>query len=304
MMDSNFGDHNAVSKFMLGWISPPVAKLAGIYQFEFSPSAINPNGLIIAPDPLLGTDSGEFYLIQFRKWGLANDPVDGIGAWRLLDGFAIWHVDATRSASGHINSNNSVSGHKFIKLMEASAVQQIELGNGYRFAPDVLYRDGATLSDTSNPNNRNYVGSQVNFSIDQIQILDSSAKFRLQIFGSRPKCYLDVNNDQKINLTQDGLIIARHLQGQTSTSLIKGTTVAANQEEFAIQTKLNVGRPTWDLTGGNLGRADIEGLILLRLMLGIDNTNLLRGITLPADSTVRTPAAIRNFINTHCGSNF
>jgi M6 family metalloprotease-like protein len=304
MMDSNFGDHNAVSKFMLGWIDPPVARVAGVFNLKLYPSATHPDAVIVAPDPLLGTDSGEFYLIQFRKWGIGNDPMLGfVNVNQLQDGLAIWHVDARRDPNyGYLTHNNSEGDHKFLKILESDGLERIE--QGYNFSPTILFRNGQVLSGNSLPNNNTYSGQATNFTVDQISIGASAANFRLQIFGNRPVCFLDVNNDQKTNLTRNGLITYRHLKNISGLELIAGTGNSVNPTVEATKVGLRVGRATWDFTGSNQSKPEVDGLILLRLMLGFNDANLLQGITIPPAATLTTAASIRGNINSQCNTNY
>ncbi len=72
MMDSNWGDHNAFSKYLLGWIDPIVIS-SGTQEIILPPSGTtsSDNAVLIMPGAV--PDSfGEFFLVQYREPGTGN----------------------------------------------------------------------------------------------------------------------------------------------------------------------------------------------------------------------------------------
>ena len=96
MMDYNWGDHNAFSKYLLGWIDPVVIS-SGTHQIILPPSGTtsSDNTVLIMPNAV--PDSfGEFFLVQYREPGTGNDPLKT----GLNKAVWIWHVDSTLSGGG------------------------------------------------------------------------------------------------------------------------------------------------------------------------------------------------------------
>jgi M6 family metalloprotease-like protein len=92
MMDSNWGDHNCFSKFLLGWLTPQTIT-AGSQTVMLSSSGTSADALLVMPKAVAGDPFGEFYMVQNRH-PVANDT-DLPG-----DGLLVWHVDARLNADG------------------------------------------------------------------------------------------------------------------------------------------------------------------------------------------------------------
>ena len=100
MMDANIGDHNAFSKFSLGWVEPYVVKDAGevtLYPFEESGDC-----LIIPSSYFNDSAFGEYLIIEFyTPTGInsldANDAYPNRTKFFTEYGIRIFHVDARLS---------------------------------------------------------------------------------------------------------------------------------------------------------------------------------------------------------------
>ena len=56
---------------------------------------------------------------------------------------------------------------------------------------------------------------------------------------------------------------------------------------------------------GTLGKpSTVDGLILLRLLQGVPDSDLLNGINVPEGAAFRNAAAIRANVNARCGTTF
>jgi M6 family metalloprotease-like protein len=91
-MDSNWGDHNAFSKWVLEWITPTVIGTGGLYV-TLNPSGSNPGAVLIMPNATATGSSGEFFIVQ-NRYRTGNDVT------YPSDGMLIWHVDATLNPAG------------------------------------------------------------------------------------------------------------------------------------------------------------------------------------------------------------
>ena len=98
MMDYNVGDHNAYSKYLLGWIEPKIVVREGKYTME----SFQKNGdcLIVPAGEWNGTPYQEYLIIEYYvKEGLNYKDASRAykGVYPLLfqtSGFKIYHVDA------------------------------------------------------------------------------------------------------------------------------------------------------------------------------------------------------------------
>jgi len=172
MMDSNWGDHNAFSKYLLGWIDPLVIS-SGTQEIILPPSGTSSsnNAVLIMPGAV--PDSfGEFFLVQYREKGSGNDPVSGgpdKAVW-------IWHVDATLNTGGWgFEYDNSYTSHKLLRLMEADGREEIEAGTGDWDVND-FYLPGQVLGPVTVPNTTTYSGSITNVAVTDMQQLVSSMR--------------------------------------------------------------------------------------------------------------------------------
>ena len=177
MMDSNWGDHNAFSKYLLGWIDPVVIN-AGTHQIILPPSGTSSSGNAVLIMPGAVSDSfGEFFIIQYREPGTGNDPVKA----GLNKAVWIWHVDSTlTSGGGNFVYNNSKSSHKLLRLMEADGLEELEAGKGYFDVHD-FYRAGNTLGPATLPNTSSYSGSLTNITVTNLHQLTSSMQIDFSI---------------------------------------------------------------------------------------------------------------------------
>ncbi|MBL8310750.1 MAG: hypothetical protein JNL19_10045 [Burkholderiales bacterium] len=105
--------------------------------------------------------------------------------------------------------------------------------------------------------------------------------------------------------TGDGVLLARYLMGLRGTALTSGLTLSGvRNTPTLIEAYLSannydvVGRATPSPT------ALVDGLILVRLMLGVPDSALLGGITVPADAPYNTATAIRGYVNSRCAMTY
>ena len=119
-------------------------------------------------------------------------------------------------------------------------------------------------------------------------------------------CNLDLNGDGQVTASADGLLAARYMAGIRGDALTENIALtAAVPNAVAVANRIGTvmqfdvfGRP--DLSASLLQ----DGLVLTRLMQGVSDENLLRGIAVPEISLHVEPSAIRRNVNERCGTNF
>jgi M6 family metalloprotease-like protein len=189
MMDANWGDHNAFSKYLLGWIDPIVIN-SGTQEVNLPPSSTisSENAVLIMPGAV--PDSfGEFFLVQYREPGTGNDPLKaGLGnaVW-------IWHVDSTLSAGGwSYLYDNSYTSHKMLRLMEADGLEEIEKGTG-NWDVDDFYLPGRVLGPVTVPDSTTYSGLATDVTIDPLVQINSSMRVNFSIPFTAPVANFTTN---------------------------------------------------------------------------------------------------------------
>ncbi len=150
MMDGNWGDHNAFSKFVLDWLNPNVISAIGTYPGQtLSSSASNAKTLLVMPNAS-SSPFEEFFMVQHRKREKNDARIP-------TDGLLVWHVDARLNSVGSdYLYDNSYTDHKLLRLMEADGFEEIEQ-NLSADAGD-FYIAGKSFTFSSNPNSNAYSG--------------------------------------------------------------------------------------------------------------------------------------------------
>lgn len=150
MMDANWGDHNAFSKFLLDWIQPTVVTRSA-QGLSLRASGTSPDAILMVPEAANASLYHEYFLIQNRH-RVGNDK-DLPG-----DGMLIWHVDARLNDSGQdFRYDNSYAEHKLLRLMEADGLEEIEKGL-WANAGD-YWTQGMVFGPSSTPRSSRYDGT-------------------------------------------------------------------------------------------------------------------------------------------------
>lgn len=130
IMDAVWGDHNAFSKWVLGWLEPHIVNSNEI--LEIPPLSTTPYAVVLSRN-FDGTDyNGEFFIVQNRQT-IGNDS-DFPGS-----GLMILHIDARRDCDGYTIFDNSYTEHKLVRVMEADGLEEIEKGK-WGDAEDFYFR--------------------------------------------------------------------------------------------------------------------------------------------------------------------
>jgi YVTN family beta-propeller protein len=116
-------------------------------------------------------------------------------------------------------------------------------------------------------------------------------------------CTLDVDGSGTKQAFVDGIIIVRSLLGNTGTGLTAGLTIPGPNNTPALLTPV-LAASNYDIDNSGTQQPFVDGIILVRLMLGVADANLLNGITLPGTSPFTTAAQIRANVNAKCGTSY
>ncbi|HWQ89870.1 MAG TPA: M6 family metalloprotease domain-containing protein, partial [Desulfitobacteriaceae bacterium] len=158
MMDSNWGDHNCFSKFMLDWITPTVIS-SGSQIKDFNPSGTSDDAALIMKNTD-GNIFNQYFMVQYRKRSSGNDPSD-----YPTDGMLIWHVDATLNELGNdFLYDNSYTSHKLLALEQADGLNEIEQLLNVNSGD--YYVSNNTFGLTTNPNSNDYNNTSTDISVD------------------------------------------------------------------------------------------------------------------------------------------
>ncbi|MFZ4791808.1 MAG: M6 family metalloprotease domain-containing protein, partial [Candidatus Competibacteraceae bacterium] len=204
MMDGNWGDHNSFSKFMLEWITPTVVA-SGSQIKVLNPSGNSADAVLIMPGATAATPFAEFFMAQYRKRNVGNDPNNYPN-----DGLIIWHVDARlNSAGSNFQYDNSYTEHKLLRLMEADGLEEIEQGIAAANTGD-FYLPPKTLGSATVPNSNNYSGQSTEVTVDNLTTpgMTMSARFAVGVacnYAISPisQSFSAVGGSGTVNVTAD-----------------------------------------------------------------------------------------------------
>jgi len=167
MMDANWGNQNAFSRWLLDWIKPEVigAGTPTVRQLVASGSTLNSNKAI-AVFPNLHDSSApsqELFLIE-NRFRMGND---GGVASPPNDGLLIWHVVAHPNASSDgFTLDNSYTDRKLIRLVRADADDDFP-AKGQADA-GTYFNAPKEFTPTSTPSSTGYTGSATNVVVKEI----------------------------------------------------------------------------------------------------------------------------------------
>lgn len=159
MMSHNKGDHNAFSKWLLDWIQPTIVA-DGIKRLTLKPSGTNKDAVLVWPWATAEDLFTEFFIVQNRQH-VGNDNAGDVPG----NGMLIWHIDARLNSGGtDFDWDNSYTNHKFVRLMEADGLEEIEKiqkDTDEATAADAgdYYAAGSSFRPNTTPNSRRYDGN-------------------------------------------------------------------------------------------------------------------------------------------------
>ena len=120
------------------------------------------------------------------------------------------------------------------------------------------------------------------------------------VIGVTQGCVIDIDGNQSISATTDGLMLLRAMLGLTGTAVTQGATVPGAPRTTWEQIAPFVHLAALDIDGDGATRPASDGVMLLRAMFGLTGTAVTNGAVVGS----RTWADIRNYLNTQCGGSF
>lgn len=181
---------------------------------------------------------------------------------------------------------------------------KIDITSMYKNWKNGVYPNyGVMLSPTFTTN------SALQFATSESVIASRRPKLVVQHSGGtcgaapvQASCGLDVNGDGNAAVSPDGVLILRYLLGFRGAALTDGLSIVPPRNTTAAIESFLADNDYEAV--GLAGNANIDGLILLRLLQGVPDNALLNGITVPVGATFRDAAAIRANVNARCGTAF
>ena len=127
-----------------------------------------------------------------------------------------------------------------------------------------------------------------------------SPGFWHSVIGVTQGCVIDIDGNQTISATTDGLMLLRAMLGLTGTAVTTGATVTGAPRTSWEQISPYVHLAALNLDGSGNVNAATDGVLLLRAMFGLTGTAVTTGIA----TNGRSWTDIRTYLNTQCGGNF
>ncbi len=148
IMDANVGNHNAFSRWLLGWIDPEaVAGGAAIQKTLNAASDETTSNKAVAVFPGLtasAAPSQEMFIVE-NRFQVGNDELFTPG-----NGLLIWHIDATVNQDGDdFLYDNSYTDKKLLRLVRADNAN--DFAHGEAATATTFFTAGKEFSPSSTP---------------------------------------------------------------------------------------------------------------------------------------------------------
>lgn len=151
MMDYNIGDHSAINKLLLGWITPTVVVGSGTITLDIE-SFVDTGKCLIVTDRKLTSIYDSYYIIEFYTNTGLNEYVKPISGY----GVKVTKVNAEKNFINgvvELNSGTYQCGFKYDNSDEKELFVELICSkkdvkyNGYSLSQNVLYTEKETLKD-------------------------------------------------------------------------------------------------------------------------------------------------------------
>ncbi|WDE11130.1 M6 family metalloprotease domain-containing protein [Thalassomonas haliotis] len=157
------GDHNALSKFLLGWITPQVLG-SGSKEISLAPASSSGDALLIMSDADENTVFSEYFLVENRDNQGNDASLSG------NSGLFIWHIEASLSEEFnyyYMKYNNRDTERKRVRLVQADGLGEIEREKP--FDSGDIFQVGDEFSPDSKAQSRLYSGQHSGVKISNIR---------------------------------------------------------------------------------------------------------------------------------------
>lgn len=209
------------------------------------------------------------------------------------------HSKALAAISGWLRSGRVALTVGFaLTLACGAATAQVTTSPNYRMPLDAVNNGIADMAST------NYkLASSVGDVAFTARLDPQSARllapgFWHAVIGATQGCVLDIDGNNVISATSDGLMILRSMLGLSNAAVTQGATVPGAPRTTWAQIEPYVHLAALNLDQSGNTSAATDGVVLLRAMFG------LTGNAVTQDITTRTWADIRAYLNTQCGGSF
>ena len=183
-------------------------------------------------------------------------------------------------------------------ISSGAATAQVATSPSYRMPLDAVNNG---IADMTSPNYK--LASSVGDVAFTARLTPSAGRLLAPglwhaVIGATQGCVLDVDGNNVISATSDGLMILRAMLGLTNTAVTQGATVpGAPRTTWAqIEPYVHLAALNLDQSGNTTAASD--GVLLLRALFGLTGSAVTQGVT------TRTWADIRAYLNSECGGNF
>ena len=136
-----------------------------------------------------------------------------------------------------------------------------------------------------------------------------TAKYGVIKIAAANACVLDIDSDGQLTAALDGLAWSRVMAGFTGAAIGEGLAATGSEATGAAIADYLKGASTPNpfgsaTTPARVPKATSDGLVLIRLMRGMTDAQLLLNIPVPAGASNPGAAQIRASINAICGTSF
>ncbi len=167
------------------------------------------------------------------------------------------------------------------------------------FAITVGFRFGSTNSEAK-------VVGNPNTGTNLVRLVRGGSAFDRLATGALPACGLDVNGDGVTSAAIDGVLLLRYLAGFRGDDLVANLPLSAVRPNAQAVESFIGSALQFDVFARSAASVALlqEGLVLTRLMYGVNDAGLLTGITVPQGARFTTGFAVRTNVNERCGTNY
>ncbi len=191
-------DHNGFTKYILGWLTPTVIN-GSETDISLLPLSTDANALLIKKDADSSTKYDEFFIAEYRDKNLNDQGLPG-------EGLVVWHVDATINQWGWFENDNSYSDDKFIRLVQADGLDEIELNKASADKED-FFTTGQTFTPNSFPASKLNDGSHSGAVIEGINHQATKVDLKAQVYSSVINFNINNIEEKSIVRTNQQLVI-------------------------------------------------------------------------------------------------
>jgi hypothetical protein len=258
----------------------------------------NARGNTIEPRAIAGDADGRFYVAGYAAYQLKNRPLvslngNTMAAYAGSDAWAlVTSPDATKRETWIAFNNGGKGAIRGIAAVRGTAAIAAYIEQGAMFTTPAALQTTAPAT---------YVSPS-----PQTQSAGYFAVWSASPYDTTPvACNFDVDRSSGVRAATDGVMIARYLRnvrGDAIVSSAKQGSLSNSAIESNIAAQANANH--FDIDGNGVTQAATDGVLLIRALLGFNDSALIAGAlgTAPTSGSWRnTASAIRAYLVTNCG---